>query len=594
MITGNVTGIKATLLTRLEALFDLKTDVYTFANEQIVEEIIDITGLLNREVSVALDRRGNVVEISVGDSSTVKLPKIQTYKKGLSGIRIIHTHPNGNSQLSDVDISALLSLKLDAMIAVGVREEQNSTVTFGFCCEVDGVRMYQMTEEYTMEEAFAFDILEYIEECEKSLSHNSQEVDGDKDVALVVGTDTKDSLAELIELAHACEISVEGSLFQRRSSIDKKYFIGSGKVDELSLERQVVNANIVIFDDELSGVQLRNLEAKLGCRVIDRTMLILEIFARRAKTKEAKIQVLIAKLKYQRSRLLGQGVEMSRLGGGIGSKGSGETKLELDRRKIREMIHHYQSELKKVESTQVLQKNKRQKSNIRQVALVGYTNVGKSTLRNLVIDIYGDTTGAAKEHVHAQDMLFATLGTTVRTFSLPDKRVASLVDTVGFIRKLPHDLVESFKSTLSEVIDADLIVHVVDSSSEQVFDQIDAVNKVLEELDCLRTRQLIVLNKCDVATEKQLDKLAASDFQESVRISAKTNDGIDQLLQKIAEMLPNPMIERTIRIPYDQSDKLSMVYRDCNVIDVTYDEKGTIFHIMMPLSKEAEYQMYIC
>lgn len=592
MISGNIAGVRDSVLQRLELLFEVKTDKHVLADRQIIEEIASVTSILNREVSVALDRRGNVVEIAIGDSHTVKLPKVEQDKRGLAGVRIIHTHPNSSSRLSDVDISALLSLKLDAMIALGVYEGQVRNVTLGFCNYISETVTYQMTDEWLLEEALAYDVIAHIQEVEKNIRSHFKDIDNEIDQAIVVGTDTENSLMELIELAHACEIEVSGKFFQKRQTADAKYFIGSGKVSELSLERQVLQANIIIFDDELTGVQLRNLENSLGCRVIDRTMLILEIFARRAKTREAKMQVLIARLKYQRSRLSGHGVEMSRLGGGIGAKGSGETKLELDRRKIRDLIHHYEQELKKIESVQSIQKQKRQKSNIPQVALVGYTNVGKSTLRNLIIDLYNDDKTIQKEHVLSQDMLFATLNTTVRTFLLPDKRVASLVDTVGFIRKLPHDLVESFQSTLSEVIDADLIVHVVDSASDEAKEQMIAVNAVLEELHCQDKKQLVVFNKCDIATEDQLTALKTSELVESVQISAKNQYGLDQFLQKMTELLPHPYVQLTLRIPYAQADKLSDIYRDCTILETIHDEIGMIFEVTMSQKMVGKYQMF--
>lgn len=594
MIEGNITGVRKSILDRLELLFEIKTDKNVFADQMIVEEIAAITSVLNREVSVAIDRRGNVVEIAIGDSNTVKLPKIENDKRGLAAVRIIHTHPSGSSRLSDVDISALISLKLDAMIAIGVSESGAILdVTFGFCQLVANKVDYQMTDVLPLEVAQSFDVLNEIEACEKQMKAQVQTIDDTRDVALLVGTDTKQSLDELAELAYACEIAVVGQFFQKREKVDAKYFIGSGKVDELSLERQVMQANIVVFDDELTGVQLRNLEMRLGCRVIDRTMLILEIFARRAKTREAKIQVMIAKLKYERSRLSGEGVDMSRLGGGLGAKGSGETKLELDRRKIREIIHQYTQELKQIERMKQVQKQKRVQSDIPQIALVGYTNVGKSTLRNLIVDVYSDDKSIEKKHVLSENMLFATLSTTVRTFLLPDRRAAALVDTVGFIRKLPHDLVESFQSTLSEVIDADLIVHVIDSSSEDATAQIDAVNAVLKELDCEDKKQLIVLNKCDIATESELEKLKQLGFADFVEISAKSQYGIDLLLEKIAQMIPNPLVRFTIRIPYSESEKLSDVYKDCEIITTQHDEIGTVFEIMIAQTKQLKYQDYV-
>lgn len=592
MILGNTVGVKTTVLDRLEQLFTIKTEKQVFVDEIIVDTISEITTLLNREISVAVDRQGNVVEISIGDSNTVKLPAIEK-TKGLSGIRIIHTHPNGNSELSDVDISALISMRLDAMVAIGVRDGKARRVTFGFCAHEGNKLMCQMTSEWKLSEAYEFSILSYIQTCDKEVRMIVEEIDNEEDIALIVGTDSQDSLKELAELALACDIKVVGSLFQRRQEIDKRYYIGSGKVDEMSLERQVRRANMIVFDDELSGVQLRNLEARLGCRVIDRTMLILEIFSRRAKTREAKLQVSIAKLRYERSHLTGQGVSMSRLGGGVGAKGSGETKLELDRRKINDLIAQYTKELSHIDIAQNVRKQKRLHSEIPQIALVGYTNVGKSTLRNLIVDQFTNNTALKKEHVLAKNMLFATLSTTTRTFLLPDKRTATLADTVGFIRKLPHDLVESFKSTLSEVIDADVILHVVDSSSEEVLEQIKAVDAVLEELDCHDKKQILVLNKCDIATTEQRECIKQTTTHQTVEISAIEKSGIDTLLHAVVDMIPTKREHLTICLPYHASEMIANIYRECMILKNDNKEDGMYFEIYVNQNEAQKYMEYV-
>lgn len=588
MISGNTVGIKEAILERLDQLFEIQTEKQLFLDEQIVSIMAEVTTLLNREVSVALNRQGRILEIAIGDSHTVKLPAIEK-TRGLSGVRIIHTHPNGISRLSDVDISALLSMRLDSMIALGVVDGVAKKVTFGFCAVENNQLCCQMTTEWSLQDAYEFEILSYIQTCDKDVRSISDEIEDENDRAIIVGTDSKESLAELGELAIACEIEVVGSLFQKRPEIDKKYFIGSGKVDEISLERQVRRANMIVFDDELSGVQLRNLEGRLGCRVIDRTMLILEIFAKRAQTREAKMQVLIAKLRYDRSHLTGQGVAMSRLGGGLGAKGSGETKLELDRRKINDLIAYYTKELAQMEVAEKVRKQKRLQSEMPQIALVGYTNVGKSTLRNSITDYYSDDKAIKKEHVLAQNMLFATLSTTTRTFVLPDKRIATLSDTVGFIRKLPHDLVESFKSTLSEVVDADLIVHVVDSSNEEVFAQITAVNHVLSELGCKDKKQILALNKCDVAPLSIREKIKEMSKYPTVEISAMKQQGIDALLQLIGEMLPTTRKHLTILLPYTAADLLSNIYQECTIVQQNNQEDGMFFEIYVAQNKQAKY-----
>ena len=362
---------------------------------------------------------------------------------------------------------------------------------------------------------------------------------------------------------------------QKKSKIDSGFFIGSGKAQELSVFKQLKRANLIIFDDELNGIQVRNLEEITSCKVIDRTILILEIFARRARTREAKIQVELAQLKYRSGRLLGFGTTMSRTGGGVGTKGPGEKKLEIDKRRIREAIYDLKQELEKIRKTRIVQREKREESGIPKVSLVGYTNVGKSTLRNYLSDNYPADNTSKKEAVFAENMLFATLDTTTRAIVLPDKRVASLTDTVGFVRKLPHDLVEAFKSTLEEVSFADLIVHVIDVSSDTVIEQIIAVENVLRELQADNKSTILALNKCDMATEEQIVVLEEKfkDYK-IVKISAKTGENIDELLKLMVENLPQTTKLCEYLIPYSDTSIGAYLHRNSIVQSENYEENG--------------------
>lgn len=365
-------------------------------------------------------------------------------------------------------------------------------------------------------------------------------------------------------------------VYQGRNKIDPAYFIGKGKVLEVASLRQNLHANLIIFDDELSGSQVRNLEQAIGAKVIDRTTLILEIFARRARSKEAKIQVELAQLKYRLTRLQGLGTILSRTGGGIGTKGPGEKKLETDRRHIRETIYDLNSELKKIKKVREVQREKRTRESIPRVSLVGYTNAGKSTLRNKLCDIAAKKDTQSKEKVFEANMLFATLDTTTRSIVLNNKGTVTITDTVGFVSKLPHDLVEAFKSTLEEVIYSDLLCHVVDASADDAIEQVDAVFEVLEELGAKDKETILVLNKIDISGEDKINKIKER-FKnyKTIEISAKEGLGLEELLNLIEENLPYKMKKSEYLIPYDKSDIVSFLYRNARIIEEDYRDNGT-------------------
>lgn len=574
MVLGVIEGIRKSVLNRLENIYEHKIEKENLVSEEIINTICEISQDINKEISIAIDRKGNVINVAVGDSTTVEMPIIDIKERKLSGIRVIHTHPNGNSMLSALDVSALIKLKLDCMAAIGVKDGKCEEITLGFCGLKDNKLIAEVTKPISLEKTLQLDILKIINPIEMNIKEQEiYEDNGEK--AILVGIEDEESLEELEELAEACNVSTVGKILQKRSKIDTTFFIGEGKVEELSMLRQAKNANVIIFDDELSPSQIRNVEELTGTKVIDRTTLILEIFARRAKSKEAKIQVELAQLKYRLPRLSGMGAILSRTGGGIGTRGPGEKKLEIDRRHIKERVHDLTRELEKIKKNREIQRDKRSRESIPRISLVGYTNAGKSTLRNKLCEIASPRDITQKENVFEADMLFATLDVTTRAIYLPDNRLVTLTDTVGFVRKLPHDLVEAFKSTLEEVINSDLLLHVIDSSSEKAIEQIQAVNEVLTELGAINKPTILLLNKIDKADMDKIksivDTFSNSNF---IEISAKEGINLNSLLDSIANNLPNKLKQCEYLISYADTAAVALLHRASKVLKEEYKEDG--------------------
>lgn len=589
MIHGNTDGIRNSVLKELEELYKINVPKYSVCTEDMINIISRLSSQIEREISVGINRKGKVISVAIGDSSSVEIPLIDIHEKRLSGVRIIHTHPSGVSRLSALDISALMKLKLDTIMAIAVEEGKAKDASLGFCYVENEILISEEAPHLTIDKCLQINILDKINHVEEVIKTSNVEED-DSERAILVGCDTRESLDELEELAKACDIPTLEKVFQNRSKIDASFYIGRGKVLEIANIRQLTRANLVIFDDELSGAQVKNLEANLGVKVIDRTTLILEIFSRRAKTREAKIQVELAQLKYRAARLMGLGTVMSRTGGGIGTRGPGEKKLEIDRRHIRERIYDLQAELKKIKKIRETQRERRSKDKTSQVSLVGYTNAGKSTLRNTLCAESASTLATqAKDKVFEADMLFATLDTTTRAIKLPDNRDITLTDTVGFVSKLPHELVEAFKSTLEEVIYSHLLCHVVDASSDNAQEEIIAVEKVLGELKALESAKILVLNKIDKADEEKLNELEAkysSIYNKVVKISARERINLDDLLEAISEELPYTLKSKEYIIPYTVQQVVAYLHRNANVSEEEYREEGT--YIKAEVDEEVE------
>ncbi|CCL06031.1 Putative GTP-binding protein, HflX type [Clostridioides difficile CD002] len=399
--------------------------------------------------------------------------------------------------------------------------------------------------------------------------------------------DTSESMEELKELTKAAGAEVVGSLIQNKHSVDAAYYIGKGKVEEIRAYSDSLDATLVIFNDELSGAQIRNIENVVGRKVIDRTTLILDIFAQRAFSKEGKLQVELAQLKYRLPRLYGMGGEMSRTGAGIGTRGPGEQKLEIDKRHILNKAADIRRELKEVKKNRETQRVKRLKSNIPIVALVGYTNAGKSTLLNELIKTHKDY--EQEKEVFVKDMLFATLDVTLRKALLPNKKEFLVVDTVGFVSKLPHDLVEAFKATLEEVQYADLILHVIDATNTSYELQKSTTEGVLKELGVNDKKHILVYNKVD---KLELDIYPKSQ-EDIVYISAKQGINMDKLLNMIEIALMENTYSVSLMLPYERGDIFSRIKDKYNVENFEYGESGITLDVDLDEEDFNIYREYI-
>lgn len=597
-IKGNIKGIRDSVIAELQKLYDMQSP--QLVSQELAVKLADITEYINREISVYITRSGQIIEIALGDNATVELPSFSGRRGAgrLSGIRCIHTHPGGNPYLSGVDISALKNNKYDAMVAIGVLSPDftKSELTFGLITGIDSNENYtaEYYGPYSIEDAENINFVNTVSTIERILDKQtgtaSLQVMSER--AILIGMEwgrndslwtVDDSLEELKQLADTAGATVIKKFIQKRPKPDPAFFIGRGKVQELALYAQQENIDLCIFDDELSPAQQRNIESVMGIRILDRTALILDIFAQRARTNEGKLQVELAQLQYTLPRIMGKGLMLSRLGGGIGTRGPGETKLEVDRRRIRDRIAFIKEQIEKVKAVRSLHRSKRKKNNVFEVSLVGYTNAGKSTLLNTLTN----------SDIYAKDQLFATLDPTTRQLALPNKQEIIITDTVGFIQRLPHQLIAAFRSTLEVVTEADLLVHVIDVSHELYKEQDAAVHEVLKEIGAETKPVITVYNKIDKLPpdSKLADRLALE--EDTVCISAAKKLNLESLQQMIESHLKSKAVEVTLCIPYAETAKAAQLHETANVLEQEYTENGAVMKVILPVEDLEAYNEYI-
>ncbi len=599
-ISGNLKGIRGSIIEELRILYDIRIEPSQLISCRLAKKLAELTKRINREISVYVSRSGQILSVTVGSNETVFLPTVDGRRSSnrLCGIRCIHTHPGGNPSLSGVDISALKSNRFDAMVAIGVTEDDNSKVliNFGMIIGIEDDEQYTVGSygPFTVEEAENIFFPNFVCAVERILDKQAgtTSIEETEERAVLVGIEysrnedtlgwsVEDSIQELKQLADTAGAKVITSFTQKRQKPDSAFFIGKGKVQELALYVQKKNIDICIFDDELSPAQQRNIEEAIGVKVLDRTALILDIFAQRARSKEGKLQVELAQLQYMLPRIAGKGLSLSRLGGGIGTRGPGETKLEVDRRRIRERIAYIKECIKKIKNVRILHREGRK--TVPSINLIGYTNAGKSTLLNTLTN----------SDIYAKDQLFATLDPTTRQLELPGKQQVILTDTVGFIQRLPHQLVAAFHSTLEEIVEADILLHVIDVSHKLYKEQSNAVYHVLDEMGVMDKTIINVYNKIDKLPQDSGLPGRLSEEENSICVSALKNINLDKLKGIIAENLKIQAVEDYFLIPYSDSEKVSRIHNVGVILEQEYLPEGTMLKVRLKSGQVGEFEKYI-
>lgn len=552
-------GLKKSEIKQLTKLLQQRIPEDKILTSDLADSVAEISHATGYPLSVVVNRRGHVVNITVGQPSEVNMPELRGVRVGpgrLCGHRIIHTElkdksNGGNRQgFRKENLLCLARNRLDLLAQIDVNPEGTFSRTRGEQQKVADVihiahlmpgrdsegKLWKLLPPLTARGAQEDNFEKMIAALEEEFRAHAPglQVRDGEERAILVGLvcdgydpwQVEDDLDEISQLARAAGATVSGRLTQTRAQPDPRFFLGSGKAQELALLVQELGANVVIVDRELSPTQQRTLEEVVGVKVIDRTELILDIFAQRAQTREGKLQVELAQLKYLYPRLVGKGLSLSRLGGGIATRGPGETKLEIDRRRIRDRINHLEKDTVRIRNNRETQRRRRESDHLPVIALTGYTNSGKSTLLNAL----------TKSDVIVEDKLFATLDPATRRTTLPDHSPVLLSDTVGFIKKLPTSLIAAFRATLEEVAVADILMHVVDGSHPNVLEQMSSVYDVLSELGAVDKPMITVINKCDKMREEDIEWLRVQ-VPNPVIVSATKRQGLGGLLSKIEELL---------------------------------------------------------
>ncbi|PMP69660.1 MAG: GTPase HflX [Thermodesulfovibrio aggregans] len=499
---------------------------------ELAKSLCALSFEINRQIGVLIDRAGNITHVIIGTAHSILIPSLEDFnigKKPLRGLRYIHTHLN--KEMPDrEDITDLRLLRFDALAVL--------TLEKGLPELIHIVHLLPYGKENQIEVissnfySLRLNFKEFINNLEAEMNRaRAIDVNDPREKAILISVSTapkyilEEHMEELEELAKSADVLVIDKIIQRVKQINPKYLLGEGKLRELIINAMDMGATLLVFDQNLTPSQIRAITDMTELKVIDRSQLILDIFAKRAQTRDGKVQVELAQLRYMLPRLTGKGTAMSRLAGGIGGRGPGETKLEIDRRRIKERIHHLENELEKLTLARLERKKRRKELSIPIVSIIGYTNAGKSTLLNAL----------TKSNVFVEDKMFATLDTSSRRLKFPEEKELIITDTVGFIRDLPEDLVAAFKATLEELEDASLLIHLIDISNPQFENHIDSVNKILKELELDTKPVILVFNKIDKIPFFEVKQICSR--YNAIGISAKDRNTLIPLIDEIKNRL---------------------------------------------------------
>ncbi|WP_445638553.1 GTPase HflX [Nostoc sp. DSM 114161] len=571
-IFGNLQGLKTSQLKQLQRLYHQRIPGDRITTPEFSQRLAAISTEINHPVCIYLNRRGQVIRVGVGTPRQTQIPPLELPRYGaerLSGVRCIATHLKSEPP-NEAALTAMALQRLDALVVLNITgtgftrrgggatgyvkeaylahltpQDSRTLITTPAGLKVDEKQVqspsWNISPPLDLEDLAQQDLIDLVENLEAEFQREfiAQEVDADRDRVLIVGLMTdemtpqqfQDTLAELARLVDTAGGEVLQTIQQKRSRIHPQTVVGEGKVQEIALTAQTLGVNLVVFDRDLSPSQVRNLEAQIGVRVVDRTEVILDIFAQRAQSRAGKLQVELAQLEYMQPRLTGRGRAMSRLGGGIGTRGPGETKLETERRAIGQRISRLQKEVNQLQAHRSRLRQRRQHREVPSVALVGYTNAGKSTLLNALTNA----------EVYTADQLFATLDPTTRRLVIPhgetdEPQEILITDTVGFIHELPPSLMDAFRATLEEVTEADALLHLVDLSHPAWLRHIRSVREILAQMPVTPGPALVVFNKIDLANSETL-ALAREEFPLAVFISASQRLGLETLRQRLGQLI---------------------------------------------------------
>ncbi len=530
-IFGNTLGLKPSEQQRLRNTYRRRVSPHEIVSPELARHLSELSRELNRQVGVLLNRKGEIEYVVVGNAHKLELPDIGRARAGqvrLRGLRLVHTHLKSEPLTKD-DLTDLALLRLDCVAAVGVGDEGLPGVLhYAHLVPENGTGAFWSVSSLASVHTEQPDLLSTLEALEQEFSRTAaaRTVAGrEKAILVAVCLDgnramAEASLAELKELARTAGVEVIDSVLQMRREADPRYLIGRGKLDDLNLRSMQSMVDLIIFDKDLTPSQGRHIAEATSLKVVDRTQLILDIFAQRAQSAEGKLQVELAQLKYRLPRLVQSDDSLSRLAGGIGGRGPGETKLEIDRRRVRERITHLEKRIDAIGRERQVRRAQRNRRELPVISIVGYTNAGKSTLLNAITN----------SDVLAENKLFATLDPTSRRLRFPTEREVIITDTVGFIRDLPKDLVAAFRATLEELYDASLLLHVVDAADPARDEQVEAVENILESLGLMEKPRLMVWNKADLLGADEVESLLRT--RGGVAISAASREGLASLLAK--------------------------------------------------------------